>query len=626
MDAKSEKPVWRRRLALLGLLRRVGWRWQASPWALVGLAAAVPAAFAVAVGVLVARVPAALDGGLGSPAGRALWLALAGVATLLVVERTVAPVLEVVRTPVSRDIDGTLRTELLTAADSQPHIDPLEDERIQALLALVKGGLFGTAGTASVAAAGVVGRYAQTVLALAVVAWFSPALALVVGAVIVAIRRRWHRAFSALADGLLDSADALRRVTYTAELVTTPPAAKEVRIFELVDWLVERARGFWGDGVAAPFAVRTRLRRSPHAELAVLGASYVLTFVLAARAAAEGSVGLGLLTAVLQAHFSAAQLIAPTTDDFSTGPGTAALRATDQVTDRLAERPTRPATTAAGLDAVDTMPQREITFDDVSFTYPGATDPVLDRFDLRVAVGESLALVGLNGAGKTTLVKLLCGLYRPTGGQILVDGVPLDDLDPAEWRTRVAVIFQDFARSELSAGDNVRLAALEAPVDTHALDRAAAAAGADGLVAGLTAGWDTVLSRQYPGGADLSGGQWQRVALARALFAVQAGAGLLVLDEPTANLDVRAEAEVFDRFLAGTASTTSLVISHRFSTVRRADRIAVLDGGRITENGTHEVLLARGGRYAELFRVQAERFRTEPAAPAGGARAGPLDA
>lgn len=609
-EGADHRSVWRQRLDLLALLRKVGWPWQAGLWGLIGLAAAIPALFAVAVGTLVSRVPAAVEDGLGSPAGRSLWGALAAVAVVLVVERALAPLLELVRYRVARDIDGAMRADLLAVADRHPRIDQLEDGRVQSLLALVKGGLFGTAGSAAVAAAGVVGRYVQTVLALAVVAWFSVPLAAAVGVVIVAIRRRWHTAFSALADGLLESADALRRVTYTAELVTTPGAAKEVRVFDLVDWLVGRARGFWSDAVAGPLAVRARLRRSANVELAILGASYGATFVLAARATATGTLSLGVLTAILQAQFSAAQLIAPTSDDFSTGPGIAALRASRQVESRLSPGVTpEPVRTDRSGPRMSAMPEREVVVDDVSFTYPGADHPVLDRLDLRLAAGESLALVGLNGAGKTTLVKLLCGLYEPTAGQIRVDGVPLEEMDPAAWRSRMAVIFQDFVRYELSARDNVRLAALEAPADLAALDRAAGAAGAADTIAGLGGGWGTVLSRQYPGGTDLSGGQWQRIALARALFAVDAGAGLLVLDEPTANLDVRAEAELFDRFLIATAPTTSLLISHRFSTVRRADRIAVLDGGRITETGTHSELIDLEGRYAELFRTQAERFR-----------------
>ncbi len=376
-------------------------------------------------------------------------------------------------------------------------------------------------------------------------------------------------------------------------------------MFGLLDWLCVRARQLWDGAVAAPFAIRAQLRRSANGELALLGAGYALTFVLLARSAIHGDVGLGLVAAVLQAEFSAAQLIAPTGDDFATAPGQAALRSAREVIEA-----SQAAHRSSGVASVSAMPAREIRFEDVAFSYPGSDISVLDGLDLVIPAGESLALVGLNGAGKTTLVKLLCGLYEPTSGRITVDGTDLDALDLCEWRSRIGVIFQDFVHYELSAADNISFGAAHADPDRAALEQVAERAGIRGAIEALAEGWDTVLSRQYDHGGELSGGQWQRLALARALFAVDAGAGVLVLDEPTANLDVRAEAELFDQFLQWTNQVTSLLISHRFSTVRRADRIAVLDAGRIIESGTHEQLLAADGRYASLFRLQATQYAT----------------
>jgi len=254
-----------------------------------------------------------------------------------------------------------------------------------------------------------------------------------------------------------------------------------------------------------------------------------------------------------------------------------------------------------GRRVASDLPARDIRFRDVSFAYPGGA-PVLEHFDLTIPAGSSLAIVGQNGAGKTTLAKLLCRLYDPQSGAIEIDGIDLRELPVERWRARLTAVFQDFVRFELPLRDNVAPSGARDEDVRIALDSAGAA---------NLASLDTILSKAYAGGTDLSGGQWQRVALARAMCAVRSGARVVLLDEPTAQLDVRGEAEIFDRLLAATRHCTTILISHRFSTVRHADRICVLEHGRVVELGSHDQLIAGGGRYKTMFDLQAQRFAAE---------------
>jgi ABC-type multidrug transport system fused ATPase/permease subunit len=239
-----------------------------------------------------------------------------------------------------------------------------------------------------------------------------------------------------------------------------------------------------------------------------------------------------------------------------------------------------------------------LRFRNVRFSYPNADHPVLDGLDLTIPAGTSLAVVGLNGAGKTTLVKLICRLYDPTGGAVEADGVDLRRLDLTSWRSKVTAVFQDFIRYQLPLRDNV------APTGASEEDirRSLHATGTD------RDDLDTVLAKGYDGGTDLSGGQWQRIALARALCATRQGAGIVVLDEPTAQLDVKGETEAFSRFLREARGCTTILVSHRFGTVRQADRICVLDNGKVAELGSHDELMAANGKYREMFDLQAARY------------------
>jgi ABC-type multidrug transport system fused ATPase/permease subunit len=330
----------------------------------------------------------------------------------------------------------------------------------------------------------------------------------------------------------------------------------------------------------------------------VTGAN-LLVFWLIAAAAVAHKIGLGPAVTFLQSAVGVSAIAFGGLNwalDGASAPVAAVLR--------LQEAAARAGALPSGGRRARGLPAREIRFRDVSFAYPGGPR-VLDHFDLTIPAEASLAVVGQNGAGKTTLAKLLCRLYDPVGGAIEIDGVDLRELDVDAWRSSVTAVFQDFTRFEASLRDNVApRRSGEAPADDGMLRELLAAAGARDL-----ASLDTVLAKGYSGGTDLSGGQWQRVALARALAAVKLGAGLVLLDEPTAQLDVRGEAEIFGRLLTATRHCTTILISHRFSTVRQADRICVVEHGRVVEVGGHDELMALGGRYRTMFDLQAQRFQ-----------------
>jgi len=397
--------------------------------------------------------------------------------------------------------------------------------------------------------------------------------------------------------------EAQRHADYAYRLAVEPPAAKELRLFGLADWTVERFRL----RRRRLFELRwraTRLRERPVVwSLVLVAAANIVVFWSMASAAADGTLALDRVVTYASAAVTTS-LIAFGGLSWALDGAAAPVAATLRLEEAMAPA----GSLVRGTLAASGLPAHEIRFRNVTFAYPAAGVPVLEGFDLTIPAGSSLAIVGSNGAGKTTLAKLLCRLYDLQAGSIEVDGVDLRELDLDAWRSRLAAVFQDFIRFELPLRDNVAPAGAPDDVIRDALVDAGAAGLAD---------LDTVLARGYQGGTELSGGQWQRVALARALCAVRLGAGVVLLDEPTAQLDVRGEAEIFDRILTATRQTTTILISHRFSTVRHADRICVLEGGRVVELGTHAELMAAGGRYRTMFDLQASRFASAAAVEEG---------
>ena len=497
------------------------------------------------------------------------------------------------------------RTEdrLIAAVSGPVGIAHLEDPKVLDDLALAQGQLTGQMpADAPMTLALVVSNRVSGLFACLVLASWRWWLGLGMFVMWMAIRRPQLALIREQGALYAGGSEPLRRAWYLQRLAAMPAVAKESRVFGLGGWLVDQYRSTFLMAMAAPWAVLRRLDRA----VLFLSLPVLLAFGVSCGylglAAYRGEIGLGTLAVMLP-------MLAATTPLGDISWDDVALAWMLQGLPRVRDLETSLASASAGLAGslpAAGRPVSEVRFEQVRFRYPSPGREVFAGLDLVLRAGRSTALVGINGAGKTTLVKLLARLHDPDSGRILVDGTDLALLRPAEWQRQVAVVFQDFAHYPLSFVENIGFGSPSFLSDVPGLSDAARRAGALDVVSSLS--WDTVLSRSYDGGAELSGGQWQRIALARALFAVRHGATILVLDEPTAWLDARGEADFFDRFLEITEGTTTLIISHRFSTVRRADHICVLDEGRVLEQGDHASLIAAGGRYAELFGLQAARF------------------
>jgi ATP-binding cassette, subfamily B, bacterial len=575
----------------------------------------LPVLFVVATSVLIGRVPPAVTGGVGSPAWDRLVVAFVAAAAAFVAQQLLAPVQSSLGELVKRRVDGDVHERLIALSLRSTGIGPLEDQ--QALDALKEASrtlenAWRTPGMATAGMLALLARYVQLVGFAALVgivsSWWVGVGVLAATMVFRYGNRGGLRKFSQV---WRDITALSRRTDYLRDTAVQAGAAKELRVFGLTGWLSGRFRESYVEALMPVWRARRRIYLWPYFGYTAVGVT-VAGAVLAAlgRAGARGTISLTDLALGAQATIAALLLGAYYEEcDDHTQFGMLAVRGLEEFAARVDSFDERIAVPSVPADPAG-APRSEIRFARVSFSYPGSERLVLDGLDLELPAGVCTAIVGLNGAGKTTLVKLLGRLHEPTAGAILVDGTDLRSFPVTAWRRQIGVIFQDFTRYELSAADNIAFGAVDRPADPAAVARAAAKAGILTALEALPMGLQTPLSRQYDDGTDLSGGQWQRIAIARALYALDAGARLLVLDEPTAALDVRAEAEFFDRFVELTRGVTTLLISHRFSSVRHADRIVVLQEGRVVEQGTHDGLLAAGGRYAELFTLQAERFAT----------------
>jgi ABC-type multidrug transport system fused ATPase/permease subunit len=573
---------------------------------LVVLAGLAPVAAIVTSGWVVEAIAQAGSEGLGSAAGdRAAWL-LAAFAGLFVVSQAAARLSAALAATVGSRLDGQLQRRAMRAVNGPAGVAHLDDPGMADSLSRITGVAMGgyTPGGAVAGLVTAATQLVQSVAALAVLCLFHWWLAVAVFATGLWWTRENSRDYLRQSESVAGQASALRRSGYLRDLALQPAAAKEIRLFGLAGWLTERFRAEWDAAMEAVW--RQRGERTLPLLAALLAATAIefVTLALLGRDAVRGVIGLGAAVIFLRSlSVAGGRFSSMGTELMQMAYGLSvlpAVTAVERAAARAAERPgARLTRDRSGLD---------ITLEDVTFRYPGSQAPVLDGLCLTVPAARSLAVVGANGAGKTTLIKLLCRFYDPDEGTIQVGGTDLRDLDARHWQRQIAAVFQDFQRFELSARDNIAFGAMQFAADEKALERAARRAGILDKITSLPGGWDTPLARHLDGGSDLSGGEWQRVALARALLALDGGARLLILDEPTASLDARAEAAFYDRFLDLTKDATTIVISHRFSTVRRADLICVLANGAVAELGSHADLLAVGGHYARMYTAQSSRF------------------
>jgi ATP-binding cassette subfamily B protein len=550
----------------------------------------------------------------------AAWPPLVVAAAAFVLVQAFAPVQAAVGELIARRIDGDRAAALMAAAMAAPLPAVETDAAMTALrdaaAAFTQSGF--SAGPGAAALLPLSSRYLTLASAVAVVGvTLSWPVAVLVAAGALVIRRGQRGSLDRFVAVWGGFAGGRRRLSYLRRFGIDSASAKELRALGLVGWLRRRHERESVVHLREVWVGRRSIYGGPFLGYSagglVVGA---LAFVGIALSPALRGDSLGLTVAVqallvplrFGVHFPECDV-----------PTQFGMHAEQQVTGYRREMAAaavaaRSQPVPAGRAASSSAGPVTVRFEQVHFRYPNGERAVLSGFDLDLPAGTCTAIVGVNGAGKTTLVKLLAGFHRPDRGRITVDGVDLRDRDLAEWHRQLAVILQDFGRYKVTLRENVHFGALDRQVgdrDTAvraALDRA----GAGSLPRRLPAGLDTVLAPEYAGGVDLSGGQWQRVALARALYRVGTNPSVLVLDEPTAQLDVRSEVAFFDNFLSLTAGLTTVVISHRFSAVRRADRIIVLEQGRVVEQGSHAELLSRDGRYAAMFRLQAARFAAEP--------------
>jgi ATP-binding cassette subfamily B protein len=545
------------------------------------------------------------DSLLAGQAGPALTFALLA-ALLLVAQLMLSHFAHLDYFEVAELQQNRLRGELMALVNGPPGIDHLDRADFADNTGLVRDGLFGST-RALEAVLQLAGLFLQTAITAGILIDLNPFFAFLPLCAIVPVLLE-RVAQTAVESAREQTAERLRLNKHLIELATSIGSVKELRLFGSEGELLARQRSTWDEVTAAMW--RGQLKAAGYRAIGqgFFALSYGGAIVLELASALHRHASIGDLVLVITLAVQVSVQVSGALGLLSL------LQTAGRTVDRIqalrsiaASAPRRPARAS-----VPSRLDRGITLEDVSFSYPGSARPVLSGICLDIPAGQTLALVGENGAGKSTLVKLLCGLYLPTSGRILADGVDLADLDAEQWRARVATLFQDFTRIELTLGESIGHGDVARIADPSAVGAAVSQARAERVLRSVTGGLGGYVGRSYEHGAELSGGQWQTIGLARSLM--RQAPLLLVLDEPAAALDASAEHELFERYAssAGRAGQrqggVTVLVSHRFSTVLMADRIAVLEQGRLAEFGSHRDLMTAGGLYAELFALQARAY------------------
>jgi ATP-binding cassette subfamily B protein len=587
--------------------------WSAGPGVVASFAlvlvigSCAPVGVAVALGALVGRI-----GHSGNDVLRGMLASLLAFAAMVLIGHVADALARLLEFQARTRIDGAHRSRLIRLATSVDGISHLEDPQVQRLIRQAAAEPdFGlpTPADGAVAqlrwATGLIGAAVICVI-LAEFAWWAVPLVLVPALISLCIRARQYFAQDQSLRAAMKEelhADVWRNAA------SSSAEGKDVRVFGFGEWMIDRMQRHIDLGNTPFWEHVPRIARQSWVQLALILCGLAPVYIMVSRSAAAGHATVSEQTAVLIVGWAVFLSVGTAQGIYEMAGSAEALRAFGEL--RTLLTPLRGGDRHARARFTNAAVPPRVRFEQVKFSYPGTSREILSGVDLQIAPGEMLAIVGLNGAGKSTLMKLLSGLYAPDSGRITADGRSIAEYGLPEWRRKITVVFQDFVRYQLPLLDNVVLGQADMPPDAETARAAAAEAGLSEVVDRLPAGWDTPLARSRAGGVDLSGGQWQQVVLARALYAVAKGTRLLVLDEPTAHVDVRTEFQIFKRLAEKRGDTSVVLISHRLSTVRLADRIVLLADGRIAEAGTHDELMAGNGSYAGLFRIQAERFRQD---------------